>query len=272
MKKIFLISLTAMVVLFLSASGFCATVGNTNDIQSPHGPGFLNMESSGMGYLKLGGDVEFIFDKKLDGGSNTSSSKIKGNWYLGKITYNIANRLDVFGVLGASDVDTQWNQGSEVKVEGDTEFAWGIGAKLFVYEFPEQYWNIRIAVNGEYRSTDPGVTKALVGGADVTSGTSDTKYEIGEWQVGGTISKEFKLSEAPEIFLVPYFGVRYSDSDVKAKFTYSGTVYDIGSAENKTKVGIQVGGDLLIGNNFSVNVEGRFIDETALTVGATIKI
>lgn len=270
MKKLFVYGFVVLATLFLAAAGFCATTGNPNDIQTPHGPGLLNMEASGMGYLKLGGDVEFVFSKDIKGGSGAADAEMQGNWYLGKISYNIANRLDVFCVLGASELELTWTQGPEVKIDGDTAFAWGIGGKLFVYEFPD--WGIRLHVNGLYRATDPDVHSAHVAGSDVTSGATDKKFEVGEWQIGGTISKEFKVSDSPEVVLVPYFGVRYSDSDVKGKFTYGTTEYTVGSAENDTKVGIEVGGDLLIGNNFSINVEGRFIDETALSLGATIRL
>lgn len=270
MKKIFLVGLVGIFTFALTAAGFCATSGNPNDIQTPHGPGLLNMEAAGMGYAKIGADVEF-FEKDIDGVSGTSSGEMEGNWYLGKISYNIANRLDVFAVLGTSDLELKWSQGgTEAKIEGDSAFAWGVGGKLFIYEFPD--WGIRLSANGLFRSTEPDVDKAKVAGADVTSTATAKEFDVREWHLGLNVSKEFKLSEAPEVFLVPYFGVRYADSDVDAKFTDSGTVYNLGGAENDDVFGIVVGGDLLVGNNLSLNLEGRFIDETALSLGLTIRL
>ena len=64
----------------------------------------------------------------------------------------------------------------------------------------------------------------------------------------------------------------YADSTVKGKVEAAGGQSDIGNAKNHGKVGMPLGADLLIGDNVSLNVEGEFFDEYAISTGLTIKL
>ena len=276
MKNIFISIFAVILILSLSTTVFCATSGNPNDVQTPHGNGVANMEAYDIGVIKVGSDVEFVFKKDLKGrpGLTTDAELKDSHWYMGKVSYNIANRLDVIGLLGGCDVDIRWKQeDQELKFESGSDIAWGLGAKLFVYEFPES--NIRMTASGVYKYANIDVEKITFAGADATNTMTEKEMKVGEWQAGVNFSREFMLAqgnlEIPAVTLVPYIGVRYSDSRIRAGGQIGDTKYSTGNAENEVKVGISLGLDMLAFDNFSLNVEGNFFDESMVSLGGTIK-
>jgi len=274
MKRIIFYGVVVGSIVLLSAVGFCAPTGNPNDVQSPQGPGLFNMESHGAGFLKVGGDLDFILERELEtGAAGISDLKVDDeHWYMAKISYNIQNRADVFVLLGGADQNISYNDaGVAVKAESSTDFAWGVGGKVFIYEFPD--WKVRLSASGLYRHFEPDIDKITAGGVDMTGLMTSHTWEVSEWQVGGAISKEYPLSEGSQaVVLVPYIGLMYADSTVKGKVEAAGGQSDIGNAKNHVKVGMPLGADLLIGDNVSLNVEGEFFDEYAISTGLTIKL
>lgn len=59
--------------------------------------------------------------------------------------------------------------------------------------------------------------------------------------------------------------------EASVKATYAGTTYDLGSADADKVVGLFVGCAITPFESFSIDLQGRFIDETAFTVKATYK-
>lgn len=258
-------------VMLISSRGFCAPTGNPNDVQTPKGPGLVEMDKNYLGFLKAGGYAEVVFDKRLKGGGDASDIKLQNEWYFGKISYNIANRLDAFLLLGALKTKYDWNQnGHTIKGAGTTHFGLGFGANLFLFEFPQQ--KIRFTANGAYRMSEPRVDKLSLDGTNIQGPASNRTFKISEWQTGLNVSKEFELGPyTSHVSLIPYFGVRYSDSSVTASFTYAGTDYELRKSGNRTKVGISIGADFLPTENISLNLEGQFVDQTAVSGGFTAK-
>lgn len=94
-----------------------------------------------------------------------------------------------------------------------------------------------------------------------------------EWHTALWLGKEFDVSQmlGGAAKLTPYIGGRFSNLELEIKkdveYTVSeGTIGVTGNNKAENKAGIFVGGILNIGDNWKVRLEGRFIDETALTV------
>jgi len=268
-KKFFI---TGIILLFAS-SCFAATAGNTSDPKMPYGPGIANMKASGLGPFKVGFDSECLFDKDLKGKSGISSAEIEGQRHLFKIGCTFAERIEPYVKLGISHLKTSWKQGNtQLKVKGEDAFTLGVGGKVLVYEIPEH--RIRLSLDGQYLYTDLGVDNASVN-APYRSVTA-AEFKIKEWQIAGIIGIELPVSynkrdPAAIYSLVPYVGFAYFDSETDAKFTYSGTAYDLGKAENDNKFLFITGCDINAPEHVSLNIEGRWIGETAASGGLTIK-
>lgn len=160
----------------------------------------------------------------------------------------------------------------KVEFDGDYGFAWGAGAKLLFFQSPgglrilgdTQY--IEYEVEGDVKTDGVDLARALA------PATYESKTKIKEWQVALYVNKTIGPFS-------PYLGIKYSDlrgkneTDVSG---YSGGIPYSYKAERKAKADDNVGAFLgtdfsVIANQLSVNIEGRFLDETAGTVGVNWK-
>ena len=274
-KKIFVI--TAL-ILFVSSNCFALSVGNTSDPKTPYGPGISDLKASGMGPIKVGFDFDWIFEKDLDADSSTISSETtEGQTYLIKIGYNFADRFEPYVKLGFSHYKTDWSLGSTAtdnyKVRGENALAYGIGGKVLVFDSQDK--GIRVTLDGQLFYTNPDIEEADVGPLPNRSVTS-TEYEISQWQIVGIISKEFLLNPdgsnpAAPYSIIPYVGGGYSDSKTNVQFTYAGTDYALDDAENDNKFILITGCDITSPEDMALNIEGRWVGETAASGGLTVK-
>jgi len=97
--------------------------------------------------------------------------------------------------------------------------------------------------------------------------SSHAHFEVREWQAALYVTKNLDG-------VTPYGGVKYSDARIKHDIygrEMSGDIHNFHQGidvEAKDNVGLFVGADFeVIPGRLNVSVEGRFIDETAATIG-----
>ena len=55
-----------------------------------------------------------------------------------------------------NDLEMKWSEaGEDLKVEADTDIAWGIGTKVLIWDFKD--CGIKLSGSASYRNTDPGI-------------------------------------------------------------------------------------------------------------------
>lgn len=217
-----------------------------------------------------------------------------------KLSYGVLDHLDIFATLGEANFKTKikaeasdsgtWSDIDNLDVgtgtytgivedtgtlKGKSAFAWGLGAK-YVYPFENgwflgiqgQYLTHKNTVKGSITEKETGTFTGLEGlGEGLTKTferpevtyTTTGKATVQEWQIAPYIAK--KLGN-----FIPYVGVKYSDQRINYKV--EDLKLKIKAADN---FGLFLGTDYKIGKNFSLNIEGRFIDETAMSLGATYR-
>lgn len=226
---------------------------------------FKDKESK-FGFI-LGAEVDLNSDRNM----KSQAKDTEYFFYGGKAGVTIADKAFVYGLVGGAEADQKYKiSGSQVEWDTKTDFAWGVGGTLVIYEKDVQYVDnkgvLRIGVDGKYRSSDLGVDKVKVNN-DVYNSTdsalTEKKFNCDEWQVAVGVSYQFNT-------VSPYAGVKYSDADGKAKATVSGKAYEY-DFDPKSNFGIFAGIDVLAFDSLSINAEGRFIDETAFSAGATLR-
>jgi opacity protein-like surface antigen len=263
----------AICVLFIASNCFAQPVGNTSDPKIPYGNGIANLKDSGMGPLKVSFDFNNIFDKDLKVEGSKSNGEIEGQEYLMRIGYTIADRFEPYARLGVVNLKTKWQEsGNDFKVRSDQGFGAGVGMKALVFDLPEQ--RLRLSLDGQYFYADPDVKSARING--VGSSISATEFKITQWHIAGILSMEFiiggdKDNPATPYSILPYVGLAYADSTTKVKFKTGSTSYDLGTAKNDDNILFITGCDITSPENISINVEGRFIGETAGGGGCTVK-
>ena len=260
-------------VLLYAGSCFAQVAGNTSDPKIPYGPGIANLQASGIGPIKASFDVDWVFDKDLSGGSSVTSAESEGQKYLLRLGYTIADRFEPYIKLGTSHLKSSWHQNNVlVKMRGEDGFAFGIGGRGLLFDIPEH--RIRFSMDAQYLYTDPGVKSAHIEGAERS--VSASEFKVSEWQIAGIVSMEFIMNgdtsnPATPYSVIPYLGIAYADSKTDSKFTFAGTIYDIGSASSDDKFVFLTGCDITAPENISINIEGRWVGETAASGGCTLK-
>jgi opacity protein-like surface antigen len=228
-------------------------------------------KTQGFGKYSLGLETEFMFEKDLTydkgltlaNGEAVVDEKIKHLYrLLAKYNFGFWENLDIYVKLGATNFEADYavsnSSGSKVReynMDGEDDFVWGFGAKG-TYEFTKG-WLIGADVQFiRHRNKDTNTSNYLA--TNLETNTSE-KTTFLEWHAASYLAKEFEN-------LTPYFGVRYSDMRMKVKSETSS--YKLKAKDN---FGVIAGIGYKITDNWCLNLEGRFIDETAASFSGAYK-
>lgn len=284
MKKqyILILSLIISICCVTAKYGFAATVGNALDLDLPQRSAVLRQEivkdtlDEYEQAVKIKGsfDIEFVFDKDLHVNPDLTKAEIKGQWYMAKFGMTILNRVEPYIKIGTSTLETRWKQSgaTEIEVGADNGFAWGGGLKANIVEFPS---GVRLTGDWQYRTTEPDVSEITVNGLAVND--AGATFKVDEWQVSLLLSKKFEIPlKLQNIYVVPYTGISYADSNVDVSFRNANSPtadYSLFDANNKKLYGFVLGCDIVpsLSSSFIYSIELRLVDETALSLGGAMK-
>jgi len=265
MKRL-LFYVVCIVVLASTISSYAMPVGNIGAPGTLKKGLIIKDENSKFGFI-LGAEVDLNSDRNM----KHQAKDTEYFFYGGKAGVTIADKAFVYGLVGGAEADQKYKISSD-QVEWDTktDLAWGVGGTAVIYEKDVQYADnkaiLRVGIDGKYRSSDLGVDKVKVNDEIYNSTDArltEKKYNCDEWQVALGVSYQFDTFS-------PYAGVKYSDASGSAKAMVSGQSYQY-DFNPKSNFGIFAGLDVLAFDSLSVNLEGRFIDETAFSAGTTLR-
>ena len=101
----------------------------------------------------------------------------------------------------------------------------------------------------------------------VNASVAGAHFHWDEWQINLDVSYKIDL-------LIPYLGIKYSNAQTKL-WQFPAGIAAGGSGtnyfENRVPVGMYIGCTLSTGKYFMMNIEGRFIDEEAITVSGDLR-
>lgn len=261
---------------------FAATVGNSLNTDVPSRSAVLRQDAvedaldeyEQSVIIKASVDAEIVFDKELDSSLELTSAELEGQWNMFKLGMTIFNRIEPYVKVGSSNLQTSWKlDGGKIEVEAESGFAIGGGVKAVLLDLDE--YGICVTLDGQYRVTEPDVDKITIGSVNKIDKGADFKVE--EWQAALLLSKKYEIPlRWQSIFVVPYIGATFSESIVDVRFTdpVNPTAdYTLYKAGNDTKCGFVTGVDILpsLLSPFSYNIELRLANETALSLGGTMK-
>lgn len=259
----------AWVCLFLFA-GVCASASPVGNPAFPQliDRGFFIPSDSWFG-LRMGYEGDFVGDellKQTAEGSGRVDNYIQ-NTNSGTLTFTIVDRVDIYGVFGSSRMEADWRFSSaggtvsRAQLQSKYRFLWGVGARGILYE-----WGCAIlGVGGRYSSSILKPSWMTINGTPVSVSGGQVHWR--EWQIDLDFAYKIEL-------FTPYVGVKYSNVQTKLNgFAVRIANNGVGSLhmESWTPVGVVVGCTLTTGKYFMFNVEGRLIDEEALTISGDIR-
>jgi len=274
-KKLFIIFILVMVVLFPYIA-HAAPVGNiAKHLMLKHGIFSEGRDEVSLEPLfKRDMKIRLISDTEYDLTFDRNIVDQIGDTELTFVTEKIglafADRVFLYGLVGVAWYEQEYmSQGARVEIETGKDLAWGVGGSVLLYEMEIDNFDcvLRLGADAKLRSTDADINEVIVDGTKYKSSdsaVSSVDYEYKDWQVAGEVSLQWK-------HFVPYFGVKYSDVTGNSKQTVAGTVYEDKDIEAEDNFGVFTGIDMVVSDFISFNVEGRFIDENAISLGCAIR-
>lgn len=234
-------------------------------------------ETQGQGKIAAAAEWSYIFRRGMDfqsaarppGHENDKPENFRidgGNNILGKITCGVFDFLDVYLKLGAADykikgdVYTGDTRAVTEDLSARSAFLYGGGIKL-AHEIKDGWI---IGIDAQYLTSDHKLdfTATSKSGA-ITRATYGT-CRIQEWHAAPYIAKKIAS-------LTPYAGGRYSDLRLKQEGPDDPKRWDKLRFKADCNMGVFVGTDWSPAEHFKFNIEGRFIDETAVSVSAAYR-
>lgn len=276
MRKIFLVLIC---LLFLPIASYAASIGGA--------------DTQGKGKLAFALDSDYTFDREfqrlqvtqfISGLGWTANVKAATKSTIGamyretiKISYGILDNLDIYAKVGTAKIDDY-----EMKVDGtftlSTPFgdttvpirgvantrshialAYGGGIKGKINLLRDWF----IGCDTEYlrhRTRTKISSWQNVEGIDYDRSTDKGYITFEEWQGAAYLAK--KIGN-----FTPYAGAKYSYARVKYETDSTGG----GNEKTGNKVGAFCGLDYNISKHLSLNLEGRFIDETSVSGAVAYK-
>lgn len=273
MKKLLIGGLTFFTMLGLCNICLAETVGNPVDINIPSGEGVYSARLAEYVSVSIGYDTELLWGRDLNDGKDLSGTvrctnvELEGAWHMARISCTFFERFQPYLKVGVANLDMKWNEaGEDVEAEANSDTAFGIGTKVLLMNFEDYNYNVKLTGSASCRTVDSDVGK--VSGKTIYA----SKFEIREWQAALALSTKFEIPAYEELAIIPYIGGAYSDTKTRVRFSAASgdrSTYNPGGDGNKNNFGLFLGCDAQIANKFSLNLEGRFIDQTAASIGFT---
>ena len=193
-----------------------------------------------------------------------------------KISYGIIDNLDIYVKVGLEteptyreNIDAFFVGAAAIhgisKLRGKNALVYGLGLKG-TYPLPYD-WLIGcdtqyFRYSTRYRSSGGYDTAGAITG-NVVLGT----ITYSEWHIAPYIAKKFGN-------FTPYIGAKYSQSELRDKIDSQGDIIVFAQGAkyySLYNVGAFGGLDVNLGEHWRLNLEGRFIDETAASLGVNYK-
>ncbi|MFH1189373.1 MAG: hypothetical protein V1682_01630 [Candidatus Omnitrophota bacterium] len=162
------------------------------------------------------------------------------------LSFGAFDWLSLDGQAGLGDVTGK--NGKLPELDYNTGFAGGYGFRARVYS--NETWGVRAILGGQHICVHPQARNI-----------NNDKYEaiLDDWQASGIIAKDFKP-------LTLYLGIKGSDCEL----IYKLNKHDTKRISSKYHIGLITGAELyLFDRKARIGAEGRFFDETALSVSAS---
>lgn len=224
--------------------------------------------------FRLGFYGDYVFNRHLEIDRNEDNSDLDQTEIYtnaGMLVVNFWDRVDLFGVVGASNLSLQSNAsaftgtiGDIFELETDTNFSWSAGARATIWECG----CTSLGVEAQYFYMNPDVKRISQAATDSIYPNSliDAKYR--EWQLGVGVSHRIN-------FFIPYIALKWSHSQLKFDQAQPGeplpTDLTLFNCESKKDWGYAIGLSLVDCEKAMVTVEGRFGDEKALYVSGELR-
>ncbi|MFA4991593.1 MAG: hypothetical protein WC569_03335 [Candidatus Omnitrophota bacterium] len=256
-------------LVFLSCSVFAAPVGLTSEADLLESTKlFRDLNEMGLG-LSLGFYADIVNEREIEIERN---GEFEMDMYMARLSLTANDRFTLYFDIGqAKDpVFSYHNLGSDIKIFYEDESAWGTGLNVLIHRFDN---NIEVGAHAGYRQYELSLDKVMIDGAQYAPGALTNISEDNYKEYQAAVEIGWKAD-----YMRPYLGVKYSDVELGSDFTLAPQTYSAKGKRTDSNLGLFAGVTLTPELPFykdtrqlAINVEGRFVDEQALSMGVTYK-
>lgn len=253
----------ALMVVAFAGVTYAAPVGLTSEADVTKAEWSYNDIEVSVGFV-----VDSVSERKID----IDSGDFEMDAFMARIGVSALDRFNFYVDLGVAQ-DMEYGfviQGEPYRTEFDDEFLWGVGVNALIYRWDN---GLEVGVNASYRQAEMNLDQATVTNIKYTKAqmTSINDGEFQEYQ--GALEVAWRTD-----LLTPYIGVKVSEVEVDADFTLNGTQRNASGKNAAENVGVFVGLEITPklaefpkSEQLAINLEGRFIDEEAFSVGVSYR-
>ncbi len=260
--------------LFLATALGCAGPANAGMVGAPAGkaedqggePGDLLFHG-----LSVGIEGDWMFNKDLIVSEGTDAKADFSQSYRARIGYRLWGPLEVYALVGAANLKleaTSLQTGETLTEKFGSGFLGGGGASLH-FELPENYWNLLVSVDGQFtqwKGELDGFRGSTIGILTNPRGNVQARA----YHAALTVGKRFAVGAEGKI--TPYVGGRWSQFTAQENdlITNEAEIIESGwRADNH--VGVIVGISTDLTEHWQFEVEGRLVDENAISARARFR-
>ncbi|MEI8175340.1 MAG: hypothetical protein WCG78_00545 [Candidatus Omnitrophota bacterium] len=251
-------ALVGLLMVFVASSAFAAAITDATQAAGKFKP-TITVEDN------------YIFNRDIKKGEGTTKFDTeKTNQVYAKLGMGIIDGLNIYTKLGASnagEIKHENTSNANLKIKTDYGFLWGFGSS-YTKEIRDGW---KIGMDAQFNWWSADVDKITFGGANATNVAGTVR----NYEIQGTpyVTKKFEIT--PVYAVNPYVGAKisYFKTETSKQITYTSGVNRTDSwvYRGKNYIGLVVGSDLTINKCAALQIEGRFFDETAITVGGAYK-
>lgn len=221
--------------------------------------------------ISMGIEYDRVYERELDTANVAGNDEIyESNVVLLKADYALTENYFLYGKIGISDlkfkhVSVGGSDRAEYKVDYDYGPAWALGAKA-VYKMGKA---LRLDFDVQYFGATGGIDDMSVADTKAT-GLNTDRYLLTELSSTATLGYDLFCYGAT---ITPYAGLRLSRYHLDfGTVNHSGVTVGShifygfsGTSNGENPIGIITGLNFKFQDSYYLNLEGRFIDETAIS-------
>lgn len=220
-------------------------------------------------HFKGGYEGNFLLNGRMNQ-VEESSGRVDGfslQMNSGTFTFNLDHRYEICGVFGSGLMKSDWrfNTGtgdSKAKVETRHGFSWAIAGNTLVYPWADSYIGIGLRITG----SKANLSWLTINGVNIPSGGANFRFL--QWQGSGSIGHQIG-------YFIPYIGLKYCNTRGRIQNIENVAIANNGQGkihmQNRNKIGFFLGVTLTKKEYFLLNIEGRLVDEEAVSISGDLQ-
>lgn len=225
--------------------------------------------------VSVGVDTTFVFERDLAAGASgvTSGEIQESNQISAKANVQVMDYINAYANVGVANLeeDITWSEGDTQTLEFDYGLLLGGGVNLF---YADIYDKFGVGWDTQYMWWNTDVS-AATGTRNPTIASSGSVDNI-DFQTTLYVTYDAKLDD--NHMFIPYLGVCYSafDSEIDSAITIEDKTaghsrHTLVDMEGDDEIGVVTGLNWEWGQRWLLNVEGRFVSETAVSAAGAFK-